>query len=331
MEKPFLRGNSQAIADNQAMIYGKCKVMGKLKKKKFQGLNQSLFAGSLVLDAHPKLFQALEGHSPTRYDKIMDQVYRETHIGGGAHRHFDGSHTLKGSYDKIKKIDGSVDPVEYLKSHFKELATPEGIPLFTLDKSSHTTISHEISESLGGVVSPGHIRQYIRDMNSFNAGETVASSVGAVFLFLAFRSRDPKAISRVTACNICLGMATANPLQLFVGVAGLAYGLYQGKIKSYQLLRGAAPVISGMIAHQTAMKVFNISKNGSIMFSIGTAIASGAILNYMEQKMERKQKQSILKELGKNNPHYIAGLTPDILSREFMKLSRRTLALGSLI
>ena len=305
-------------------------IVGKLKNKKFQGLkDQSLFASSLVFESHPKLFQALEGQSPTQYDKIMDTVYRETHIGGGSHRHFDGSHTLKGGYDKIKEVTGSVDPVEYLKSQFKEFVTPEGIPLFNLNKNHHTAISNEMSESLGGVVSPGQIRQYIRDMNSFNVGETAVAGMGAVFLFLAIRSGDPKAISRVTAVNICLGVATANPVQLFVGVAGLAHGLYHGKIRSYELLRGSAPVILGMITQQTAIKVFNISKNGSIIFSIGTAIATGAILSHLE----RNRKEKILKELGKENPHYIVALTPDILRREFMRLSRKEqkLALGSLI
>ena len=96
------------------------KIMGQLKEKRhFQGLrDQSLFASSVILESHPKLFQALEGYSPSHYDKIMDQCYRETHIGGGAHRHFDGSHTLKGSYEAIKKATGSVDPVGVFKIAF---------------------------------------------------------------------------------------------------------------------------------------------------------------------------------------------------------------------
>ena len=88
----------------------------KNKKNKFKGLkDSSLFASSIILDSHAKLFQALEKHSPTQYDKIMDQFYRETHIGGGTHRQFDGSHTFKGSYDKIKEATGSVDSIQYLK------------------------------------------------------------------------------------------------------------------------------------------------------------------------------------------------------------------------
>ena len=303
--------------------------MGKLKSR-FKGLkDSSLFASSIAFDSHPKLFQFLERSNPTQYDKIMDQVYRETHIGGGTHRHFDGSHTLKGSYDAIKEATGSVEPVEYIKSQFNELVTPEGVPLFTLDKKYHGELSNQISESLNGTVSAGQIREYIRDYNSVNAVEAASAGIGIVFLFLACRSENPKAISRVTAINICLGVATANPLQLLVGVVGLGYGLYHGNIKAYELLRGSAPCISGLIGYQVASKLFNISKNGSIIFSIGTAIASEVLLSHLEAK----KKEKILEELGKENPHYIASLTPGILQQEFMKLSRNTntLSLGNVV
>ena len=301
-----------------------------MRHKKFQGLkDQGLFASSLFLESHPELFKAIEGHKPSSYDKIMDQVYRETHIGGGTHRSFDGSHTFKGSYDKIKEVAGSVDLVEYLKSHFKEFVTPEGIPLFNLDKNRHEMISNEISESLGGNISPGWIRKYLRDFNSFDAVETATTGIGAVFLFLAIRSGNPKAISRVTAANICFAFATANLLLLFLGVAGLGHGLYHGKIKSYDLLGGISSVILGMTAYKTATSIFKISKSGAVISSIGATVLSEALFSHLE----RKRKEKVLKELGKNNSHYIAALTPDILSREIMRFSRKDqkLALGSLI
>ena len=308
------------------------KNLGKLKNKKsiFKGIkDQSLFGSSIIFESHPQLFQILEKQNPTQYDKIMDQFYRETHIGGGAHRHFDGSHTFKGSYDKIKEATGSVDLVEYFKSHFNEFVTPEGIPFFNLNKNHHELISNQMSESLGGTISPGQIREYIRDFNSFNSGEFASASVGAIFLFFAVRSKNPKAISRVTAVNICLGIATANPFQVVLGVAGLGYGLYHGKIKSYELLRGSAPAISGIIGYQTANKIFNFSKNGSIIFSIGTAIGTEMLLSHLE----KRKKEQVLKELGKENPHYIPVLTPNILNNELIKLSRRSqkLSLGSAI
>ena len=304
--------------------------MVKPKKSKFRGIqDQGIFASSVVLDSHEKLFQALESNNPSRYDQIMDKTYRETHIGGGTHRHFNSSHTFVGSYNKIKESEGSVDITEYIKAHFNELVTPEGIPLFTLDKQRNEIISHQISENLGGIISPGQIREFLRDCNSVNAGELSAAGLGCIFLFLACRTGDSKAISRVTAINLCLACATANPLQFIVGLSGLVHGLYHGKIKSYELLRGATPIIAGISAYQVAQEIFNISKAGSVVLSIGVSIGTEKLLNHLEEK---KKKEKILKELG-DNPHYILALTPNVLKNEFLRLTFNSskLSLGTAI
>ena len=54
----------------------------------------------------------------------MDKVYNETHIGGGFHRTFDGSHTLKGSYDAIKAEKGEVGISEFFEAHFRGVGHP---------------------------------------------------------------------------------------------------------------------------------------------------------------------------------------------------------------
>ena len=302
----------------------------KSKKSRFRGLkDSSLFTSSITFESHSKLFQILERKNPTQYDRIMDQTYRETYIGGGGHRHFDGSHTLIGNYRKIKETTGSVDVLEYFKSHFNEFVTPQGISIFTLDHGHHQLISNQISETLGGIATPGQIRKYIEDMNSVNTGEAASAAIGSIFMLMACRSRNSKAISRVTAINLCLGLATANPFQLITGLSGVGYGLYHGKIESYELLRGAAPTIAGVVGYQVLNKVFNVSKNGSIILSIGTTIGTEMLLSHLEEK----KKKRVLRELGKDNPHYITAFTPHILRDELIKLSRKSqsLSLGSVI
>ena len=294
--------------------------MGKIKKTIYEGIKDNgLFASSLFLEQNDKLFKFLEGTSPHQYSQIMDEVYNKTHIGGGFHRTFDGSHTMKGSYDAIKDSVGSVDPIQYVEAHFRELVTPEGIPLLTLDKQQHEAMSNDISETLGGEITPGEIRAYHRDINSFNAGELCAAGLGAVFIVAALRSGDPKAISRVTAANLCLGIATANPIMLLLGVGSLAHGVYRGKIKSWELLKGAAPVLAGIIGYQAASKLFNFGKGGSIIFAIGTSIAS----NLLIAKMERSDRKKVIEELGRKNPRYIAAMTSSILKEEVAKVSRK--------
>ena len=299
--------------------------MGKLKSATIKEVKDNgLFASSVFMENHADLFRSLENTSPHEYSKIMDKVYNDTHIGGGFHRTFDGSHTLKGSYDAIKNEVGEVDLTEFFKAHFRELVTPEGIPIMTLDKQQYENLSNEISETLGGILSPGDIRSYFRDINSVNAGEVCASGLGLVFTLAAIRSGDEKAISRVIASNLCLGIATANPLQLLFGVCFLAHGVYNGKIKSYELLKGAAPAIMGIIGYQTANKLFGFGKGGCIVFSIGTAVASNMLIEHMD----KKNREQIIEELGEDNPGYITAMTPDILGNEFAKLSRRLAPTG---
>ena len=189
----------------------------------------------------------------------------------------------------------------------------------TLDKANYENLSNEISETLGGTISPGYIREYFRDINSVNAGEVAVAGFGAIFIVAALRSGDEKAISRVTAANLCLGIATANPIQLLLGVYSLGHGIYRGKIKAYEMLKGSAPIIAGAIGYQVANKLFQFGKSGSLLFSIGTTIASGALIEHLEQK----NREQILEELGEDSPQYITAMTPDILKDEFVKLSRR--------
>ena len=295
--------------------------MGKFKKPIYKGIRDNgIFASSLFLEQNDKLFKFLEGTAPHEYSQIMDKVYNQTHIGGGFHRTFDGAHTLKGSYDAIKDKVGEVDPVQYVEAHARELVTPEGIPILTLDKSQHEALSNDIAETLGGGITAGDIRAYHRDINSFNAGELCSAGLGTVFVAAAIHSGDPKAISRVTASNLCMGIATGNPVMLLVGTASLAHGVANGKIQAWELLKGAAPAIAGIIGYQAASELFSFGKGGSIVFAIGTSIATNALI----AKMEARNREKIIEELGEDNPQYIAAITSTILKEEIAKQSRKS-------
>lgn len=291
---------------------------------------QFSLAATLLLEKNKDFFRFLEGTSPSEYDKIMDSVYTSTYVGGGFHRHFDGTHTFYGSYEAIKEQFGTVEIHPYIDAHFKDLVTPEGLPIFTLDYERHTVLSQEISEALGGNIGSPQIRTFIRDFNSYNIGEVLCASVGTIFLVAAIRSGDAKAISRVTASNICLGIAMANPCQLLLGIYGLAHGIYTGKINSYGLLRGSASTVAGLAGYQVGDKLLNLGIGGNIVLAVGAAAVTDWIWDYIESQ---KRKKTIANELGKRNSHYVLAMTPDVLEREFFKLLRRShpLCLASLI
>jgi len=285
--------------------------------------DQFLFSVDVVTESFKGMFKELEHHTPTTYDKIMDAVYRETHIGGGMHRMFDGNHTFSGSYEAIKSMTGQVDAFDFIKAHVNEVVTPEGIPLFNLDQVSFNHLSSEVSETLGGHVAPGQIRALARDMNSFNMGEVLSAGVGFAFMAYALNSGDPRATSRTVAVNLCLGIYTANPLQIFTGLAGLAAGVYKGKIQAWELLKGATPVLAGTAAYAIGENILDLSKGESLFVSIAISIGTAAYISCLDAR-NRKRVQE---ELG-DSPFYPPVMTPHLLSKELEILQRRSSSLS---
>jgi hypothetical protein len=284
-----------------------------------------LFGPSVVTEANGKLFQFLERSSPTEYDRIMDAVYRETHIGGGMHRSFDGSHSPVGSWNKIEEATGSVDLWEYVKAHANELVTPEGVPIMTLDKTSYEWFSEEVSDLLGDVVTPGQVGEFVRDTNSLSAGELLSSAIGSIFLFAAIRSNDHRAISRVVGANLCVAIGTGNPLQTAIALAGLAYGASRGKIEAWDLLKGSAPAIAGLLGYSLARHTLDVAKCESVLLGLVAGLAASALMAHLEARTQAQ----VIEELG-DDPRYLALMTRGLLRQELRLLEHRrpTLALG---
>ncbi len=285
-------------------------------------LEQGIFGVSFFNEAQKGLFQFLEDKSASTYDKIMDAIYNETHIGGGLHRHFDGSHTLAGSYQKIKDSVGDVDFGDFIKAHLDELVTPNGIPLFDLNQGRFNQLTNEIADNLGGAVTSSQLRGYLCDLNSINAGELASASLGCIFLFAAFKSGDSKAIARTSAINLCIGFATANPIQVLTGLAGVSVGIYQGKIEAWDLLTGAAPVVAGLSATQVAAYLGATKTIGAGVGFIG-AISTAILM----QHLDRKKQDRLKNELG-DNQRYISVMTPSLVQQQIEIVSRNSFNLG---
>ena len=48
-----------------------------------------------------ELTKQITGAKASDYDKALDAVYNQTHIGGGFHRLFDGSHDAMNAWEKV--------------------------------------------------------------------------------------------------------------------------------------------------------------------------------------------------------------------------------------
>jgi hypothetical protein len=298
--------------------------MGSVMRKRLL-TDSILFGPSVFTEAHGRFFEFLGRTNSSHYDRIMDAFYADTHIGGGMHRTFDGSHTFRGSWESIARQTGGVDLSEYLKAHLNELVTPEGVPLMTLDKATYEKVSAEVSEALGDVVTAGQVGDFIRDMNSVNAGEVLCAGIGSLFMFAAIRTHDPRAISRVVGANLCLGIGTGNPLQLMVALGGLTYGVWTGKIQAWELLKGSAPAMAGLLGYALAEHALDLANAESVLLGLVAGVGASALLAHLD----RRRCEEVMDELG-DDPRYVAVMTPGLLRQELRLLQHRrpSLSLG---
>ncbi|MBD3167615.1 hypothetical protein GF324_13525 [bacterium] len=70
------------------------------------------------------------------YDKAMDKLYLETHVGGANHRLFDDGHTLSAAWERVKDAqpDDSTrqEIAGYLGGVWNDMTTVKGLPFVTL-------------------------------------------------------------------------------------------------------------------------------------------------------------------------------------------------------
>ena len=101
---------------------------------------QALLASALSHDLNAVLASAVQGPA-TVYDKAMDAAYLATRIGGGNHRMFDGGHSVAGAFKAVRDAlpDDSIaeEAFGYVQSMFRDMTTPNGLPLATWDMASY--------------------------------------------------------------------------------------------------------------------------------------------------------------------------------------------------
>ena len=95
---------------------------------------QGLLASALSTDFNALLQDMVTG-SATIHDKAMGTGYFETGVGGDNHRIFDGGHTIAGAIEAVRgaSSEDTIVPeaMEFLERVFKDMTTPNGLPLAT--------------------------------------------------------------------------------------------------------------------------------------------------------------------------------------------------------
>lgn len=103
--------------------------------------HQTLLIANAMLERN-KVANNIKIDGVELFDKAMDSNYNLTHIGGGNHRLFDGSHTIVGAWKSTQTLE--IPLVERIEGTTKALVndfvTDKGLPLITLDKQTYNDI-----------------------------------------------------------------------------------------------------------------------------------------------------------------------------------------------
>lgn len=179
----------------------------------------------------------------TAASRAMDAEYLRTHIGGGWHRLFDGGHDILGAFKAARAATSDDTLLQQLGTYavelWKDLATPNGLPVFTWNKESFEAFSGALQQHLG--VSSG----WVYDMATFTATELGGAVAAIAAILVQLRSSDPDRYLELCGSLGVAAVVAANPL-LFAAWLALALKTARDRRRtlrwrsSFAVLRGAA-------------------------------------------------------------------------------------------
>ncbi len=180
---------------------------------------QGLVASDLSPQLNDLVQAAVKGKA-TIYDKAMDAVYLETHIGGGNHRLFDGGHTLLGAIKATHNASPDDNLIQEalggMQGLLRDVSTPQGLPLATWDKSAYDAVAGSLQETFGIP------KSWFYDLNSYDVGELLGGAVGVVSLIFGWNRAETESFASLATGMGMSAAVSANPLLLAVSV--VAFG-----------------------------------------------------------------------------------------------------------
>jgi hypothetical protein len=174
--------------------------------------------------------------------KAMDAEYLRTHIGGGMHRLFDDGHDLWGSFKAARSVTPEDNILKQLGSWshelWKDLATPNGLPVITVDKATFDAVKAALQEHLN--VPPA----WVYDMATFTATELGGAIAALAAILVNLRTTDPERYLEMCGSLGVAAVLSANPLLVAVWAAMVLQMAYNGRRAirwrgSFAMLRGA--------------------------------------------------------------------------------------------
>lgn len=209
---------------------------------------ESLFAGGMLTDAAvdtaaghhiaTQLAHWLNGPNTTVYDKAIDSVYLQTHVGGASLHHLlDGQHDICGAFHAAADAlpnDSLWQEVAGTAHHLgKDLFSASGVPLFSLEPQTY----HQASTWMRNTM---HLpKSWLGDLLQVNGLELFSGLLASAAVVLGYRQADIGRLAELGGASGLAGVLSANPLAMAAAAVALVLA-WKGR-------GSAAPIGKGIL------------------------------------------------------------------------------------
>jgi len=222
------------------------------------------------------------------YDKAIDSVYNQTHIGGSAYHHLlDGQHSFLGAFNAASGVhadDSFVREISQAGEHLlRDTMSVGGINPFL----SFSTEQFDHLTNLASHI--GISKPFLADALTINGPELLGGTIALMASLILGRNTDPSKLSTLSGAYLTSAFVSANPLLLPIAAAGLVHSFVKAEDKRQVIVQaGKGAFVSG-----SAILVGHII-GGPIWLgctvTIGTAIAVRYGIDHPDKAFERMTK-----------------------------------------
>ena len=221
MEKSDLSNRTKAVASS---IAANCKLPVRFVSETLNSIIATDAATSI-----DRYMRSVFESAPTVYDKAMDAGRHVMKEYGPDHRLFDNLHSPLGAWssvqDAVKDDSLRQEVAAFLRAYWKDVVTPMGMPVFTLDRSSFQNIA-EFADKFSVEAS------WLKDLASFTASEGAGALAAVIGASLAWRKSEIEEFSEHAAVIAGSAAVAANPLALTIAIILIARSVHVGRQES---------------------------------------------------------------------------------------------------
>lgn len=227
----------------------------------------------------------------TVYDKAIDSVYLESHVGGSSLHHLvDGQHDLIGAFEAAKTAlpdDSLHQEILGTAQHLtKDVFSVSGLPFLSISPDAYQVSSHWVRDHLGIPL------RWQGDLLQVNAMELLGGSISAVGMVLGLKKKDLQILGEVAASSGLIGILSANPLCMVTAIVSLGFGVrYHRKGGSGSIVHGA---LQGGVASGTVLAVNSVLGPvvgvglAPAIFTLSVSLAVGILVRrFISRKLDR--------------------------------------------